>query len=202
VRPLWPLIAVLCLASHPAWAQVEPDAAPAAPKADERAQGASAEPRSEETIRFHHGLVSFGGGYVGQRVYGVPLAGGAFEVLAGGDYGQVTVCGDLDVVVGSTTFGLGSYTVGAGLLVEAPIGRVRLGGGVRLAIFEVSRVTESGSLRMLTLGAFARVSLDLLSFPAALEQEAKGAIFLFAKGSADAVGDVLLGATIGAGVRL
>jgi hypothetical protein len=35
----------------------------------------------------------------------VPLAGGALEVLAGGDYGQVTVCGDLDVVVGSTTFG-------------------------------------------------------------------------------------------------
>ena len=202
MRPVWPLIAVLGLASHPARAQGEPAGGPAAPKADERAQGAPAEPRSDESIRFHHGLLSLGGGYAGQRIYGVPLTGGAVEVLAGGDYGQVAVCGDLDVVVGSTTFGLGSFTVGAGLLVEAPIGRVRLGGGVRLALFEVSRVTESGSLRMLTPGVFARISVDLLSFPAALEQEAKGALFLFAKGSADAVGDVLLGATIGAGVRL
>jgi hypothetical protein len=141
-------------------------------------------------------VVSLGGGYSYQSLYGVPIQGVDLEAVLGADTGDLTVGADIEGIVGSTEYGLSTSAMTVGMLAEGHVGRVRIGGGVRLGVYNVNRATDSGSLFASSEGLFARASVDLFSF-----NETHDVVFLVAKGSVESVGGRLLGAVGGAGVR-
>jgi hypothetical protein len=85
------------------------------------------------------------------------------------------------------------------VLVEGHSDRLRLGGGLRVGVFNVDRATDSGGLFGASGGAYLRAAVDLYRFDEV--SGATGAVFLVAKGSADIVGAPLLGLVGGVGVR-
>jgi hypothetical protein len=141
-------------------------------------------------------VVSLGGGYSYQSLYGVPIQGVDLEAVLGADSGDLTVGADIEGIVGSTEYGLSTSAMTVGILAEGHVGRLRIGGGVRLGVYNVNRATDSGSLFASSEGLYARASVDLFSF-----NETHDVVFLVAKGSVESVGGRLLGAVGGAGVR-
>ena len=140
--------------------------------------------------------MSLGGGYSYQILYGVPMQGLDVEAVLGADDGDITIGADIEGIVGSTEYGLSTSAMTVGLLAEGHLGRVRIGGGLRLGVYNINRVTDNGSLFASSEGLYLRASVDLFSL-----NEANDVVFLVAKGSVDTVGGPLVGAVCGAGVR-
>ncbi len=139
---------------------------------------------------------SLGLGYVFQGLYGVPMGGADMDALLGAESATLTIGADIEAMSGSTHDGLGTTGLNAGPFIEGHLDRLHIGGGVRIGAFNVNRATSSGGLFSSSEGVFLRVSVDVLRF----DSDA-GAVFLFAKGSADSVGGALYGVALGAGVR-
>jgi hypothetical protein len=176
-----------------------PVAAPESASApDDDADLSSAHPVTKPANRRRF-LISFADGYKYQSLFGTAMTGGDVEVVIGADLGSLAIAGDLELTLGSTEYGLKTAAFSAGPLVEGRRGPFRFGGGIRAGAFTVSRVTGSGSLSSLSLGAYARVSIDLFRFE--LTPGDNEAIFLLAKGSVDAVEADLYGAMGGVGLR-
>ena len=129
-------------------------------------------------------------------LYGVPMGGADMDALLGAESGTVTIGADIEAMSGSTHYGLGTTGLNAGPFIEGHFDRLHIGGGVRLGAFNVNRATSSGGLFSSSEGVFLRVSVDVFRFDGDT-----GAVFLFAKGSADTVGGALYGVACGAGVR-
>jgi hypothetical protein len=140
---------------------------------------------------------SLGLGYVFQGLYGVPMGGVDMDALLGAESETVTFGADIEGMSGSTRDGLSTTALNAGPFIEGHFDRLRIGGGIRMGAFNVDRVTNGGSLFSLSEGVFLRLSVDVFRF-----NGDTGAVFLFAKGSADSVGGALFGVAVGAGVRL
>jgi hypothetical protein len=136
-------------------------------------------------------------GYAHQSLYTVQMnAIDLTGVLAvekhGWDVGAL-----LEVSPGWTHAGLQTTMIMLGPLFEAHVGRLRLGGGIRLGFFSVSRATADGALMATAVDLYARLSLDLLY----LDDGEHSALFLAGKGSYGTVGDTLSTGTLGLGVR-
>jgi hypothetical protein len=139
---------------------------------------------------------SLGLGYVFQGLYGVPMGGAEMDALLGAESATVTIGADIEAMSGSTHYGLGTTGLNAGPFIEGHFDRLHIGGGVRIGAFNVNRASNSGGLFSSSEGVFLRVSVDVFRF-----DSNAGAVFLFAKGSADTVGGALYGVACGAGVR-
>jgi hypothetical protein len=139
---------------------------------------------------------SLGLGYVFQGLYGVPMGGAEMDALLGAESATVTIGADIEAMSGSTHYGLGTTGLNAGPFIEGHFDRLHIGGGVRIGAFNVNRASNSGGLFSSSEGVFLRVSVDVLRF-----DSNAGAVFVFAKGSADTVGGALYGVACGAGVR-
>jgi hypothetical protein len=137
------------------------------------------------------------GGYALQSLYKVPMT--AVDVSASAEHmrDDFAVGVTFDSTIGTTQDGLHTFALTLGPLVEARIDRLRLGGGVRLGMFNASRVTTGGGIFGVSAGAFARFSVDVVDLDAAHTQ----AIFVVLKGGVDAVGGALYGASLGLGAR-
>jgi hypothetical protein len=146
--------------------------------------------------------MSLGAGYAAQTLYGVSMDGAGFEAVLGWNLGKVTLAGDIEVIHGSTEYGLTTNTFSVGVHLERDIDRFHIGGGIRLGALEVDRVTNGESLVGTILGGiYVRASVELFRF-----HGDRDAVYLAAKGSLDTVGvscpvGGLYGAVIGAGVR-
>ena len=142
----------------------------------------------------------FGGlelGYAYATLYGISMNAADVSGFAGVDLGSWGIGLQADVMPGQTQGGLDTFAFTLGSMAEAHVERVRIGGGVRLGVFNVTRATTSGSLATATAGIVGRISYDLVR----LDDEGDSALFLVAKGSADAAGDALFTVTLGAGAR-
>jgi hypothetical protein len=178
MKVLPPIALATLLATSSAFAQVPPyEPPPPSPRA--------------------HVIDVFEAGYAAQSLYGIPISGADLSAFLGADLGSWDIGVELEGVLGKTDGGLGATTVTLGGLAEAHVDRFRIGGGVRVGGFNVSRATEYASLFSLSAGAFGRLSFDVVPF----DDAGNRAIFLVAKGSIDTVGTPLFCATIGAGVR-
>jgi hypothetical protein len=140
---------------------------------------------------------SIEGAYSYQSLYGIPINGFDITGLIGGDFGSWGLGGELEVVPGRTDGGLAAYTVTVGFLAEAHFDRLRFGGGIRVGVLNINRVTTGGSIGSASIGLVGRISYDLLRF----DNEGNGAFFVVGKASLDSVGDSLYGVTLGLGVR-
>jgi hypothetical protein len=184
VRIPWPFLAVLCLTTRLA-----------------RGQDAPAAPPVEAPDSRSHPVGSLAGGYAYQTLYGVTMTGGVLDVAAGLRVGNFAYCGEAELLVGSTRFGLRTTAANLGFLIDGRIGLVRLGGGARVGVFDVIRVTPGNPLFAFTAGVYVRGAVDVIRFGSDPDG---GGIFVFVKGSgdlADFVSTVLFGAVGGAGVR-
>ena len=125
------------------------------------------------------------------------MEGGAATVALMDQGKEISGGALIELIFGSTEPGLRTFMGSAGPMLEVRLGVVRLGVGCRVGVFDVARVTSQGSLTSATLGAFLRLTLDLVQFG----DEKRNAVFLAFKASGDTVGDLLAGATLSAGAR-
>ncbi len=191
-------IVIVGLTSREARGQNEPPEGPstAASGQDAEAAVSISEPATAAAARKSRFVVSLGAGYSYQSLYGVPIQAGDLEAVLGADFGDFTIGADIEGIVGSTEYGLSTTAMTVGLLAEGHLGRVRIGGGLRLGVYNIDRATDSGSLFASSEGLYVRGSVDLFSF-----DQAKDVVFLVAKGSVESVGGQLRGGVLGAGVR-
>jgi len=144
-----------------------------------------------------HPFLSVDGGYTLQSLYGVPMTSADIAVAVGRASGDFAFGAILEVMPGATEDGLSTIGGTVGALFEGRLGRVRLGGGARIGGFNVQRVTTGSGMFSLAIGAYSRVSYDVLAFDDARNH----ALFVIVKGSGDVVGGAILGASLGIGVR-
>jgi hypothetical protein len=153
-------------------------------------------PVPAKTGRF---LISIAGSYAFQSLFDTPMHGADLEWVLGGDLGKVAISGDFDVGLGRTVYGLSTFTTTAGWLLEGLTGPFRFGGGTHLGYFHAVRATGGGDLGSMSIGAYARASLDLVQ----LNLGESSAVFLMVKASADLAGQgaALYSLQGGVGVR-
>lgn len=140
---------------------------------------------------------SLDGGYAYQNLYSTGINAIDFSAVFGGQLSTafaMAAIAELDR--GWTEYGLTTTTLNLGPLFEGHVGRFRFGGGPRLGMLIIDRVTDSNSLSSTSAGLFVRASLDLVTF-----NEGRGAFFLVGKANTDNVGAGLYGASGGLGVR-
>lgn len=179
----------------------EPTPAPAAEPAPERAPSPSPPPDSADTGGPRprtHLLFGLEGGYVAQSLYDVSITGMGFAAVLGASADNLSVGGLFTFERGWTQEGLQTTNVEAGVLIEDRIERFRIGGGLRIGTFDVSRVTGTTPLLSLSAGAFFRLSFDVATFG----KNDRGALYLLGQASIDSVDAPLYGASLGLGVRL
>jgi hypothetical protein len=194
MRGEWVLVAAFLLA--PGIAQGQEATAPPEPAAP-TAREPEVEARPAPTRRAR-AFWSVEGGYAYQNLYGVPMSGVDLAGAVSGNVGTLAIGALLEGIPGSTENGLKTLTLSGGPLVQGIFDRVRLGGGLRVGLFDVSRATAAASLLSLSAGVHARASLDVVSF----DKDNETALFLVVKGSIDSVDGALYGATAGLGLRL
>jgi hypothetical protein len=149
---------------------------------------------------------SFDISYGHQAFYDTPIQSVGFSAFVGEERPEGFDGGAIvEVMPGVTREHLHTLTLGIGPLMEARIGHLRLGGGLRLGAFSVTRVSTTGLLYSLTAGVFARASFDLVQFDRGNHQ---GALYVTAKAGVDVipVDNALVGvsvwtASVGGGVR-
>ena len=151
-------------------------------------------PRPRRRVRF---FGSFEGGYQFASLYDVSMNGGTIGGLLGADFGRWTVGGRLEGTPMRTEGGLTSFAIFFGPETEVRFGRLRVGGGLRVGILTVDRVTTSSTMAQMTLGLEARLSVDLIRF----DDDGHGAFFLVANSSTDIVSSLMYAIGAGAGVR-
>ncbi len=167
-------------------------AAPDAHAADPNEAPTSAEAAPSELVLWLEG------GYAGQTLYGVPAAGFDASVALGARKGILEGGAVADFLHAETAYGVSSTAATVGLFAQVCIlGRLRLGGGARLGVFDVARITNGGSLGSGSAGVFGRLSFDLVPFGT----DGAGGVFAFAKGSIDTVDTALYQGVLGLGVR-
>jgi hypothetical protein len=137
------------------------------------------------------------GSYTAATVFGVPITGADVSAMLGAQGPTIAYGLILDLFSGSTEGGLSAIATDAGPFAEGRFGRLRLGGGLRVGLFNANRVTSSAALLTLSAGIFARATVDIIDF----DRTGNGAFYLVLKGSADAIGGPLLAASGGLGVR-
>jgi hypothetical protein len=138
------------------------------------------------------------GGYAGQTLYGVPAAGFDASAALGARKGILEGGVVADFLHANTSYGISSTAATAGMFVQLRVlGRLRLGGGVRIGILDVARATNGGALGSGSGGVYGRLSFDLVPFGT----EGAGAVFVFAKGSLDTVDTALYQGVLGLGAR-
>ena len=174
--------------------QIEPPPPPPPPPPPEAPPpGGPLEPSVAH--RSHHIYGSIEGGYSYQSLYSIPITGLNLTGILGVDLGGLEVGGLFEAVPGRTEGGLDTLSFALGPIIEGHFDRVRLGGGLRVGTFNVTRATDGTSLLSTTLGLFGRLTVDVVQFGN------DGGLFLFGKGSLDTVGGALYGLSAGIGVR-
>ncbi len=98
------------------------------------------------------------GGYAYQNLFGVPSRSADVAGVIGANVRRLGIGGALDVTAGHTQGGLTAFGVFVGPLVEAHLGRVRVGGGFRFGLFNVERITTVGGLTTFSAGLYTRRS--------------------------------------------
>jgi hypothetical protein len=123
---------------------------------------ASAPPREPLSRRGLSGKLALGGSY--QRFHTVPLTSGELHGAIGGRLGAHSGYATLELLYGKTEFGLTSFGGYFGALTDWSLGRLRLGGQVRVGALSFSRVTETddGDLASVSVGARVHVAFDVL----------------------------------------
>jgi hypothetical protein len=174
-----------------------PPAAPPPPASSSPPDSAFPEYRPHRAARESRLLGSLEAGYSYQSLYGIPMQGVDITGILGAQIGTLGVGGAIDVAPAHTKSGLQALTASLGLVLQATVDRVRIGGGLRLGGIEINRATSAGTIGTLSTGIFGRFSVDLIQF----DDEGNGALFLVIKGSVDDAGAALFGASAGAGVR-
>jgi hypothetical protein len=195
--PCWVLIAIVGLTTRQARGQSEPPEGPTTPVTGQNADAAvSTSTPGREPAPKRRFVASLAVGYSYQSLYGVPIRGLDLDAVLGADSGDFTIGADIEGIVGSTEFGLSTNALTVGLLAEGHLGRLRVGAGVRLGVYDINRATDGGSLFASSEGLYLRASVDLFSL-----DRTKDVVFLVAKGSIESVGGPLVGVVGGVGLR-
>jgi hypothetical protein len=142
-------------------------------------------------------LFELDGGYAYQNLYGISITGVGVSAVVGGAVGTFIVAADFEGIRGWTEDGLQTTTLSIGPLLEHRFDRLRVGGGVRVGTFDVSRVTTSSPFLSTTLGVFGRASYDL----ATLGSSGEPTLYLLVKAGIDSVDAPLYALTGSMGLR-
>lgn len=145
-----------------------------------------------------HLLLGLEGGYAVQSLYNVSISGMGFSAAVGATWAIFSIAGIFTFERGWTQEGLQTTNVDAGLLLEHRIDRVKVGGGLRVGTFDVSRVTGTSPLLSTSAGGFFRVSCDLTTFG----KDDRSAVYVLGQASIDSVDAPLYGANFALGLRL
>jgi hypothetical protein len=160
------------------------------------APASTAQPPADGPL--HRLAWSVDGGYAHYALYGVPINSAALSLIIGANFRHLSVGGIVDGSYGSTVDGLRTLTVTLGPLVEGHFGILGLGAGLRWGLLAINRATETDSLMSASLGAMARVTVDLLG------TDSTQGVFLVGRATIDGVGTPttpLYGVMVGVGVR-
>jgi hypothetical protein len=148
-------------------------------------------PRERRTV------AEFDGGYAYQSLYGISITGVGVSAVVGGAVGTFLVAADFEGIRGWTADGLQTTTLSIGPLLEHRFERLRIGGGLRVGTFDVSRVTTTSPFLSMTLGIFGRASYDLAS----LGTSGEPTLYLLVKAGLDSVDAPLYALTGSIGLR-
>ena len=142
---------------------------------------------------------SIDAGYGYQNMFSIPSNGFDVQAILAADNprANLRVGGALGAAFGTTDGGLHTTTTNLGPYVEGHFDRFRLGGGLRIGTFNVTRATDGTSILNLSAGIYARGTLDIIQF----DKEGKGALYLAVKASVDGVGTSLYGVNASLGAR-
>lgn len=183
------------MADEPAESAPTPAHAPLAPTPNptpDPAPDATPGPRSE------HLFFGADGNYTYQNLYGISSTGIGVSAVLANQVGSLSAGVVFDFIRGWTEDGLQTTTLGIGPFLERQIDQLRLGGGIRVGTFDVSRVTSTSSLLSTSCGVFLRVTYDLVD----LGSKGHSTLYVIGKGSVDSVDAPLYAASVGVGLRL
>lgn len=152
-----------------------------APAPTETATSSEATPEQEVVRNGFSAKVESGFGY--RRLFDHSIYGGTVALAAGAELaGVFAIHGHFEAFVGQTDFGLETRMYRFGPAVEAVFGRVRPGVSIQIAIVEVDRASNDG-----TMGSFAWAPTGSLSVD--LVRSAHANLALIARGGAFVASD-------------
>jgi hypothetical protein len=142
----------------------------------------------------YFGLVSGGASY--RRLYGIPIEAADLGLGVGSESKGIGLYVHAGFEPGRTIYGLTTRVYRLGASVEGIVGRFRMGGGLDVLDFTVTRITDpTTTMTQLGIGVFALASLDVVRFDG-------HALFLGLRGDLDSTGSATLGASVALGFRL
>ena len=100
-----------------------------------------------------------------RTLYQTPVGGGELNLAIGGERDVVAGYFTISTFVGATPLRLLTAQFQFGGLVQARLGRVRVGGGISIGAMVVRRVTTEDLIDSFVAGVFAQASVDLVTQP-------------------------------------